>query len=228
MLKILTPVLIIFGCFIFLLVAEAVLAILGNKPYPHNPDGKPTNYGQSGKLLKYVVMGDSTAAGQGADYKKGIAVGSAQHLAKEYQVTLTNFSKSGSVTQDILKIQLKKAIHSNPDIVMISVGGNDVTHLTSVNSIYHDTAKIVSELIKNNCNVKIVLTASPDMGSPPKLLQPLRHFAGIRTGQINKSFYKVIQENSLTLAPIAEKTGTLFRKDTSLFSTDKFHPNEEG
>jgi len=32
----------------------------------------------------------------------------------------------------------------------------------------------------------------------------------------------------LIFAPIAEKTGPLFRADPSLFAADRFHPNDRG
>jgi len=36
------------------------------------------------------------------------------------------------------------------------------------------------------------------------------------------------QNYGLTFAPIADRTGPLFRRDRTLFSDDRFHPNDRG
>jgi len=74
----------------------------------------------------------------------------------------------------------------------------------------------------------IVVTGSPDMGSPPRIPHLLRGLASRRTEAINRMFLTVAAEEHLTFAPIAEVTGPLFRTDRSLFAEDRFHPNSRG
>ena len=226
--KMLTIIISILFCICILLIGEALIAMIGKKEPFENPDRKEVILGENGKVLKYIVMGDSIGAGQGADYQKSVALQTAKYLSQNNKVSLVNLSVSGATVKSVKNDQLKKAVELRPDILLLSVGANDVTHLTRAKSLSKDLNTILSELKKSNCNMKIILTASPDMGSPPRLPQPLRYLAGIRTFQLNTSFYRIIKEQNLTLAPIAIKTGELFRNDATLFSEDKFHPNEKG
>ncbi len=66
---------------IALLGVEAYLATRGVPEPFQNPSPAPREFGTSGPKFVYVVLGDSTAAGQGAAYDKGIAVQTARHLA---------------------------------------------------------------------------------------------------------------------------------------------------
>jgi hypothetical protein len=79
-----------------LLVAEALLARRGEIAPFENPSRAPTRYGDAGPALTYVVLGDSTGAGQGAPPADGIAPATARHLARSRRVTLVNRSVSGA------------------------------------------------------------------------------------------------------------------------------------
>lgn len=223
------PIFILFIIFA-LLILELLIAIYAfEAPEPfENPSRSPREFGTTGEKKIFLVMGDSTSAGQGADYEQGIAVLTAQKLAEKNKITLINTSISGARLTNILDDQIKILEKVKPDIVLLSVGANDVTHFTANSSIQNDLNKIIKILKKNNCHAKIILTGSPDMGASKRLLPPLSWVVGLRSTMINNIFYKTIQKENLTFAPIAEKTGPLFKKDRSLFYIDSFHPNEIG
>lgn len=185
-------------------------------------------YGSAGAPLSYLVLGDSTAAGVGADYQQGIAVSSAKALGASRSVTMTNVSVSGARIRNVVRLQLPAAAGVRPDVVLLSVGANDVTHLTCVRSMRSDLREIVTKLRSVNPDVAIVITGSPDMGSPPRIPRLLRGIASRRTVVVNRMFVAEAQSLRLTFAPIALETGPLFRKDRSLFGEDRFHPNERG
>jgi lysophospholipase L1-like esterase len=180
------------------------------------------------KPLNYVVLGDSTAAGVGADYEAGIAASTERELGRRFHVTMVNLAVSGAQMEDVRERQLPTAVSLRPDVVLLSAGANDVTHLTSVRSMRADLRAIVEELRAVNPDVKIVVTGSPDMGSPPRIPRVLRALASHRTQQVNEMFQDEARENSLVFAPIAKTTGPLFREDRSLFADDEFHPNARG
>jgi lysophospholipase L1-like esterase len=193
-----------------------------------NPSREPLRFGDNGPALTYVVMGDSTAAGQGAPYTQGIAVGTATALAADHRVTMTNLAVSGARINDVVEGQLAAAVRLHPDLVLLSVAANDVTHLSSVAAVRSSLLRIVRALKAANPDVAIVATGSPDMGSPPRIPRLLRGLASARTEAINRMFRNVAAGEHLTFAPIAETTGPLFRKDRSLFGDDRFHPNARG
>src|SRR4051794_2504948 len=194
----------------------------------HNPARTALRFGTAGPPLIYAVLGDSTAAGQGAAYDDGIAAMTARELAKTRVVMMTNFAVSGAKTKDVLIGQVPAAERIHPDLVLISVGANDVTHLTNIRSAHEDLIQIIRRLKTANANIRIVLTGSPDMGAPPRIPWVLRPMAAWRTRRLNAMFEFVAGVNGITFAPIAVATGPLFRHDYSLFANDQFHPNERG
>lgn len=182
----------------------------------------------SGSELRYVVMGDSTSIGQGTSYNHSYARVSAEHLAADYKVRLTNVGVSGARANDVATDQLAKALQYDPDIVLIAVGANDVTHLTSTSSVRKSLQTTIDGLRKTNPDVKIVVTGTPAMGSVARFPWPLKQLAGQRTKQLNHAYDDIIAKNNLILAPIAAKTGKAFRDNPELFAPDKFHPNTAG
>lgn len=203
-----------------LLVFLAELSSASSRP--------PVTFGSVGRPINYVVMGDSTAAGVGADYEQGIAISTAKHLGERYVVTMTNFGVSGARMHDVREQQLPLAASLRPDMVLLSAGANDVTHLTGIGAMRDDLRAIVKSLREANSEVRIVITGSPDMGSPPRIPRILRGLASWRTKRANRMFIAEAARLGLVFAPIAEGTGPLFRRDRSLFAEDLFHPNNRG
>ena len=179
-------------------------------------------------ITHYAVLGDSTAAGAGADYQHGIAMGTTRQLETSRRVEMTNLAVSGARIGDVVRDQLARAEALRPDLVLLSVGANDVTHLTAAASMRNDLREIVRRLRDANSHVAIVITGSPDMGAPPRIPRLLRGIAAWKTRQVNRMFISEAAALHLTFAPIAERTGSLFRNDRSLFADDRFHPNERG
>lgn len=178
--------------------------------------------------LTYVILGDSTAAGEGGDYERGIAIATEQELGRSHEVTMTNLAVSGARMNDVLERQLPAAEALRPDLVLLSAGANDVTHLTPIRWMRSSLREIVRRLRLANPSVAIVITGSPDMGAPPRIPRLLRGIATWRTENANEMFRDEARQLNLTFAPIAAETGPLLRRDPSLFAADRFHPNERG
>lgn len=185
-------------------------------------------FGSSHPPLNYLVLGDSTAAGVGADYNAGIAVMTAEELSRMHTVRMLNLAVSGARIRDVRAEQLPRLGSFVPDVVLLAVAANDVTHLTRVESMRADLRAIIRTLRMTNRAVTIVATGSPDMGAPPHIPRLLRGIAAWRTRSINAMFREEAATDHFTVAPIAEVTGPMFRKDRSLFADDRFHPNERG
>ncbi len=217
----------VFGCLLLLALSQYLFITFNGKnvPAPNIPR-EPLTKGQ-GKDLNYLVLGDSSAISQGSDYSQGVAVGTTDHLAQNYSVTMTNLAVSGARTKDVLQKQLPQ-FKGNPDVVLLLIGSNDVTHLTSKSSIEQSLRDSIATLKDKNCNVKIIVSGSAQMGAIPRLPQPTRWLAGFRTTSVNKLFKQVSDQEKLTFAALAEKTGDTFRGNLKLFAQDKFHANGDG
>ncbi|HEX7259450.1 MAG TPA: SGNH/GDSL hydrolase family protein [Candidatus Saccharimonadia bacterium] len=224
-------ILVFIGLFIVVLLLVLLVEVwlaMRNRPPAYRNVSPNAEFGQSGPVMHYVVMGDSTAAGEGAPYEAGIAVGSARYLAAQYQVKLTNVGVSGAKTADVEGDQLAQAAALKPDLVLISVGANDVVGRRSPQAVEAGLRRITDRLVAANCKVKIVLTGSPNMGTITRFAQPLRTVAGLQTHHLNSRLYPWITASGYTLAPIARDTTAAFRDDPSLFGSDRFHPNARG
>jgi lysophospholipase L1-like esterase len=187
------------------------------------------HFGDNGPLLRFVVLGDSTSIGQGAPYDKGIAHMSAMYLAGSHRVELTNFGVSGARVADVRFKQLNDAAALKPDVVLIAVGANDVTHLTRLGSVRSDTTAILTALQTANPAVQIVLTGSPAMGSVARFAPPTQWAAAVRVRQINGVFADLLESRrNVVLVPLAKETGPIFKHNPVLFAADNFHPNATG
>jgi lysophospholipase L1-like esterase len=182
----------------------------------------------TGPALTYVVMGDSTSVGEGADYSHSYALASTEHLVENHKVKFVNVGISGATAKSVLDVQLSQAEKYKPDVVLLAVGANDATHFTSGKSIQASLQKIVEGLKQANCDVRIVVTGSPAMDTATRFPWPLKQLMGLRTRQVNDAFASVITRDDLTFAPVAVKTRAAFLADPTLLAADKFHPNARG
>jgi acyl-CoA thioesterase I len=215
---------------VLLLVAVEVLSALnGPDLHFHNPSRAPVHFGGVGASpLVYVVMGDSTAAGEGAPYADGIAIETARHLAERGPVSMVNLAVSGATIADVRREQLSRAVGLKPDLVLLAVGANDVTHFTPSSKVRSGLSAILEALGSARLGLPVVLTGSPELGSAPRFAQPLRWFASTQTARVNRIIMDVARFRGAVFAPIAEQTGALFAADRALYAPDRFHPSARG
>lgn len=199
-----------------------------DRPQPRRASAEVQTFG-AGETLHYLVLGDSTAVGEGGTYAKGIAVQTAGHLAaRGRRVLMRNVAVSGAQMADVRREQLPRLDGFRPDVVLIAAGANDVTHLTPARALQRDLQHVLDALIALNPDVRIVMTGAPDMSTPPRIPRLLRALAGWRTDVLNRVFRQEAQRQNVTFAPIAERTGPLFAQDRTLFDADRFHPSDRG
>ena len=114
-----------------------------------------------GTPLRMLWLGDSTAAGLGAS-SANETVPRQVAAALHRQVDLVSLSVSGFRLGDVLKYQLGRAVALHPDIVLISIGANDVVHLTSRTTFRNEYERFVRGL---PAGVRLVILGVPDMGA---------------------------------------------------------------
>ena len=153
------------GACVLLFGVEALLAIPGPDDHYQPPSQQPVRLGGAGTPLLYVVIGDSTAAGRGGNYERGIALSTARHLAASRPVTMVNLAVSGAKVRDVVKNQLPQAVRLKPDVVLLAVGANDVTHFTASGAVSSGLSSILDQLSAARPGLRIVLTGSPAVGT---------------------------------------------------------------
>ena len=185
------------------------------------------NAGAPGAPLRVVWLGDSTAAGVGAS---GVDSALPRQVANGLgrPVQLTVLAVSGDRIGNVASEQLPKlaALTPPPELVFLSVGANDVTHLTGPVE-FRRTYRTVLDALPTGA--RVVLLGVPDMGSAARLLQPLRALAGVRGSTLDDVVRGLARDHHATYVDIAGRTGPSFRREPDrYFAADHYHPNDEG
>lgn len=171
-----------------------------------------------------VWLGDSTASGVGvtraADALPPQAAadsGVAQHVV--------SLAVSGARVSDVLHLQVPR-IPADAAVVVIDIGANDVAHGGLVGTFRQTYERVLARLPKQ---AKVVLLGVPDMGSPPRLDQPLRAIVGWRGRAFDRVVRALARSHHLSYVDIAGATGPSFRHQPDrYFFADRYHPNAAG
>jgi len=186
---------------------------------------------QKSPPLRYLVLGDSTSLGQGAkDQTDNYSCQYAQLvLLKQHPaIKIYNLAVSGAKTSDVLAKQVNAAIALDPDLIMVSIGANDVTGLTNGEEFRRNYTMILQQLTRTNA--KIVLLNIPAFSTSPLLWEPYKSAAHWQAGKFNEMIQAIAKtEPNIQVVDIYRGTEPDFRRFPKLnFSQDKFHPSTAG
>lgn len=171
-----------------------------------------------------VWLGDSTAYGIGVRDPASSAAG---RIAAERNERVVMLGVSGATLSDVVERQLPNVAATDADIIYLSVGANDTTHLTRRSAFETMYRRLLAKL---PAGVPVVVLGIPDFGAPPRLAQPLRALAGFRARQLDRVVRRVVADRlGTTYVDIAGPTGPPFRRDPDLyFAGDGYHPSADG
>lgn len=226
--KTLVLIISLFVFILIILIANLVAIVYNGKSVPAPVISRESTTVGEGDALTYLILGDSTTIAQGADYEQGFVVKTVEELAEKYSVTYQNFGQSGARISDVATSQMQESSTIIPDVVLVAVGANDVTHFTSLQSVESSMIQIIKELKSRNKDVKIIFTGAASMGDVKRFIQPSKWFLGKRTNDVNNIMEKVSLEYDVTFAYIARETGQQFADNPQYFAEDNFHPNNDG
>lgn len=176
--------------------------------------------------LRFVVLGDSAAAGIGDSDKHGNNFGWGYYLARAIQTPLVyvNVSRPGAQSQEVRDFQLKHALDFNPNLAAVIVGGNDVLRNGFSPQRFHQNLReIVSELTALKSTVMLL-----ELHDPNKILKLPKTLAGIldrRITMVNAITKSVAQEFSAKLLQ-TRQISNIYSKD--MWHVDRMHPSKKG
>lgn len=183
------------------------------------PTGERTGVCGAGPLLKLLILGDSAAAGVGATTQTTALSGQLEAaLAGDFQVAWRLMAQNGFQARDIVSL-LEVADPERFDVVVASVGVNDVTHGTGLGKWTADLKRIM-DLLEDKCgSPHVIFSAIPPMHLFPALPQPLRWFIGQRARRLNQAMKETIKTcNYCEMADIR------FPLEEKFMASDGFHP----
>jgi lysophospholipase L1-like esterase len=202
---------------------------------PLNADGLYMSNGAGpfapirGYALSFAVLGDSLAAGLGAELPDELpGVRLARGLADELErpVRLVTHAVSGSRTTD-LEAQVDRALIDPPTLALVIIGGNDVTARTSIGESATLLGRQVARLA--NAGTTVVVGTCPDLGIIRPIPQPLRTVASRYSLSLARAQRRVLDQMGIHAVSVAALLAPEFRsRPHELFSADRFHPNGKG
>ncbi|MCA9360703.1 hypothetical protein H6785_01450 [Candidatus Nomurabacteria bacterium] len=175
---------------------------------------------------RVLLLGDSTAVGTGASRPEDTIAG---RLAHDFPKTeIINVAQNGGLVRD-LHSQITPLKEQKFDLIIVSVGGNDVWHMTRLKNILSHLEYIIPTLISMSDHKVIFLTYN-NIGSAPVFPKLMRGFLKSRCIKVQN----VIREATYKLKV---PTIDLFTDDDhnpfiengdELFSFDGIHPSSTG
>lgn len=211
-----------------LIVGVEILLALRREYLPTEPALEVSGSYGTGRSLRFVVLGDSTAAGVGAGsvedaYPSQVSMDLAD---AGYEVTMTSLGVSGARVKDLIAEQLDTAVELRPDLAFVAIGANDVTHLTSLGDVRRGMTEIIETLQATGATV--VVSGVPDMRAAA-FYEPLRTLSGWRGRAVTSAIRDVAEEVGVPVVPLAELTGPFFERESErMHSADLFHPSADG
>ncbi len=175
-----------------------------------------------------AMLGDSSAAGYGvhADAETPaarIAVGLS--ALSRRPVELINVAMVGAQSQS-LSDQAKRALEHGPELAVIMIGANDVTHLVSPSaSVRHLSAALQ---ILRAAGVEVVVGTCPDLGTIRPIAQPLRWFVRRMSRTLAAAQAVAVVSAEGRAVSLGDILGPEFATTMELFSEDRFHPSAAG
>ncbi|MFC9507984.1 SGNH/GDSL hydrolase family protein [Streptomyces sp. NPDC057002] len=221
-----------------LVLAEVQLARrrVGNGTSGHvpNADGLYGRaYAGSGESpLRLTMLGDSTAAGQGvhrSGQTPGALLASGLAALAECPVRLRTVATPGARSDDLdRQVALVLADPDPvPDICVIMVGANDVTHRMPPTSSVRCLASAVRRL--RTAGAEVVVGTCPDLGTIEPVRQPLRWLARRASRQLAAAQTIGVVEQGGRTVSLGDLLGPEFAENPrELFGPDSYHPSAEG
>ncbi|HEY2794772.1 MAG TPA: SGNH/GDSL hydrolase family protein [Micromonosporaceae bacterium] len=214
-----------------LLYGQAALAKknipLAQSPAPRS-DGR---YGTEnpGPDIRLAVLGDSSAAGFGVDRARDttaalLAAGIAERLHRP--VSLRCHAVVGATSAG-LNPQVRRAVTGTPDIAIILIGANDVTHRVRVPVAIAHLAKAVTQL--REAGAEVVVCTCPDLGTIRPIQPPLRWLARRWSRDLAAAQTIAAVEAGARTVSLGDLLGPQFRSAPDrMFGADRFHPSAIG
>jgi lysophospholipase L1-like esterase len=212
--------------------AEAALTrrVIGNADDATFPDSTGWyGRGRPGPAIKIALLGDSSAAGYGVDRiveTPGAFLGSGLAAQADRRVHLRTYAKVGAQSSD-LDDQIDLALPGDPDLAVVLIGANDVTHRVRPSQSVRYLADAVRRLL--DAGVLVLVGTCPDLGSVKPIPPPLKQVARSMSRRLAAAQAIVVVEAGGVAVSLGSILGPDFAAAPAvLFGPDRFHPSAEG
>ncbi|SDD10280.1 SGNH/GDSL hydrolase family protein [Aquimonas voraii] len=175
--------------------------------------------------LRLLALGDSPFEGVGIarivdtlPVRLAERIAEAQGLRVDWRILAKNGATAGSLRQRLLPKIEPNAF----DLILVSVGVNDVTGLTRGRGFAKSIDALLADLRAHSPQAQIVLLGIPPMQAFPLLPQPLRAWLGGRSRRLEALGVAAARRHEALHSPVRVQPAP------ELFASDGFHPSELG
>jgi len=176
--------------------------------------------------LRLLVIGDSTAAGVGADTQDDALPG---HLGRELSQRLGRgiewraTGENGATSRDLIQDYLDDATTASYDFVFLSVGANDALGLRSRRAFARDLRTLLDRLRAASPEAIIIVSSLPGFSQFVLLPNPLRWNLYLHSTSLEEAGRAVVAGLSRVHMSAPPPTYT-----DGFFASDLFHPSATG
>ena len=150
------------------------------------PPGARSGVAGSGPLVRLLVAGDSAAAGVGATSQDEALCGQLVSLLSEHNTVQWQLLAANGLDSPGLVQLLEDAPRDAFDVVIISMGGNDVSGLVAPRDWVTWQNRLAHVVARRFNPHLLVHSAAPPLHAFPAIPQPLRWFSGRWANEMNR------------------------------------------
>lgn len=211
-----------------LLLAEVAYAVLRPTPLHEEYDPSAELGEPDAPELRIAVLGDSsvTAPGVAGPHESWVRILADKIADRGYRVILRSFAVGGSMAHDLVRDQMAPAMDFEPDIVLVSVGGNDLIKGVSRKEFEENLDELIAGLSRSEA--LIIQSGLGDLGTIPRLVPPLRNLMSMRSVQFDLVHKDVAGRHGSHVVEQRSDSADIWYSDRSLWSDDLFHVSARG
>ena len=214
------------------LTVEARLARKAIGPRREDPPPDASGWygrGRPGPAIKVALLGDSSAAGYGVERVEdtpGAQLASGLAERANRRVHLREFAKVGARSSDLAG-QVDRALPTQPDVAVVLIGANDVTHQVRPTQSVSQLAEGVRRLLE--AGSEVVVGTCPDLGTIRPIPPPLKQVARAWSRRLAAAQTIAVVEAGGRTVSLGTILGPEFDAAPALlFGPDRFHPSADG
>jgi lysophospholipase L1-like esterase len=179
----------------------------------------------NGRPLHLLALGDSIIDGVGTSHMgESLPVQFARALAEQTgcRIEWLIEGKTGNTIDDVLSCLAEVQESFPADLILLSVGVNNVTGLSSTRYWRARLRELLDRLEGRFPGARIIFAGLPPMARFPLPPQPLRFSLGLRASTLDR-----IASSMIGNYPNARHVPTLINPAENEFCEDGFHPSAE-
>lgn len=195
---------------------------------PRLPDAATPWVGhlEGSRPIRLLVLGDSTAAGVGADTQESALPGSlARRFAERFGrgTEWTAIGENGATAHDLLERFIDDACAERYDVVFLSIGANDALGLRSRGAFSRDLRLLVTRLREASPDAVILVSLMPRFDRFSSLVNPLRWNLALHAASLDDGGRRAIATRPGVFAIPKPPPYT-----ATFWASDLFHPSASG